>query len=221
MKKVSILAAFAATMAFTACNSSESAENTNTAVATETSTSAEGGDTYQVVADQSEVKWHGTKVAGEHDGNINVQSGELTVADNALVGGTIVIDMNSITNADITDAENNGKLVGHLKSDDFFGVETHPTATFNLTNATPISGAAAGAPNYNVEGTLTIKGNTNPVSFPATVTIENGVASAAADVKVDRSKYDVRYGSNSFFDNLGDKAISDEFTVSFDVTARK
>ncbi|MDX5435802.1 MAG: YceI family protein, partial [Pontibacter sp.] len=81
--------------------------------------------------------------------------------------------------------------------------------------------AAAGQPNYNVQGNLTIKEKTEQVSFPATVTMTDGAVSAKADVTVDRSKFDVRYGSETFFGNLGDKAISDEFTVSFDVTAKK
>ena len=80
---------------------------------------------------------------------------------------------------------------------------------------------AAGQPNYNVEGNLTIKDKTNPVTFPATINVAGDAVTAQADVVVDRAKYDVRYGSTSFFDNLGDKAIVDEFTVSFDLTAQK
>ena len=222
MKKTAFLASLAAALVFAGCgdNTTETAETTETTVAAEAPATAEG-ETYSVVPEQSDVKWHGTKVTGEHRGEIEVQRGELKVADGQVTGGTIVMDMATISNTDLTDKEYNDKLVGHLKSDDFFGVEKYPTATFELTNLTPIEGAAAGAPNYNVEGNLTIKDKTNKVDFPATISVENGVAKAKADVTVDRSKYDARYGSTSFFDNLGDKAISDEFTVSFDVTARK
>ncbi|TXK26315.1 YceI family protein [Pontibacter qinzhouensis] len=221
MKKTAIFASFAAILALSACN-----ETANTTADTETVTSeataATGeGEAYKVVADQSEAKWHGTKVAGEHYGTIDIKEGELLVADDQVTGGTFVIDMASIQNTDITDAENNGKLVGHLKSDDFFGVEKYPNATFTIKSLTPIANAATGQPNYNVTGDLTVKENTNPVTFPAVISVENGVAKAKADVKIDRAKYDVRYGSNSFFDNLGDKAISDEFTVSLDLTASK
>ncbi|OKL39429.1 YceI family protein [Pontibacter flavimaris] len=222
MKRVSIYASFAAALLFTACSSE--AENTTaetTAVAAEAPAAAAEGETYQIAQDQSSVKWHGTKVGGEHTGEIKVQSGELAVAGDQLTGGTIVIDMNTITNTDLEDAEYNGKLVGHLKSDDFFGVEKHPTATFEITSASPIADAAAGQPNYNVEGNLTIKETTEKVSFPATVSVENGAVKAKADVKVDRSKYDVRYGSETLLGELGDKAISDEFTITFDVTAAK
>ena len=222
MKKTAIYATFAAALFFTACGGETEAVEETTAVTTEEAAAATTeGEAYQIVQDQSNVKWHGTKVAGEHRGEIDLQGGELRVADNQLVGGNIVIDMTTITNTDITAAEDNANLVGHLKSDDFFGVEAHPTATFELVNASPIQNAAAGQPNYNVEGNLTIKGKTEPVSFPATVNIQNGTVNAKADVKVDRSKYDVRYGSETLLGELGDKAISDEFTVTFDVTAKQ
>ncbi|WP_187260931.1 YceI family protein [Pontibacter beigongshangensis] len=223
MKKTAILASFAAVLALTACNdtSSTTATTETQGTTTELAAATAEGETYKVVAEESEAKWHGTKVAGEHFGTIDIKDGELNVADNQVTGGKFVIDMASIKNTDITAAEDNGKLVGHLKSDDFFGVETYPTATFEIRNISPIANATAGQPNYNVEGDLTIKEKTNQVSFPATISVDNGVAKAKADVKVDRAQYDVRYGSNSFFDNLGDKAISDEFTVSLDVTASK
>ncbi|SFH24944.1 YceI family protein [Pontibacter chinhatensis] len=221
MKRTAIYASFAAALFFTAC-SSESNTAETTAVTSEAPAAATGeGETYQIAQDQSSVKWHGTKVGGEHMGEIKVQSGELTVNGDQLTGGKIVIDMNSITNSDIEDAEYNGKLVGHLKSDDFFGVETYPTATFEITSISPIADAAAGAPNHNVEGNLTIKEKTEVVSFPAVVTVDNGTVNAKADVKVDRSKYDVRYGSETLLGELGDKAIADEFTITFDVTAAK
>ncbi|WP_299702444.1 YceI family protein [uncultured Pontibacter sp.] len=220
MKKTAILASMAAVFLFTSCSDSNSTTTETNAVTTEAVTAADG-EAYAVVPAESDITWNGKKVGGEHSGNINLQNGELVVADNQVVGGEFTIDMASITNTDLTDAKYNSDLVGHLKSDDFFGVEKHPTATFKINSISPIADAAAGQPNYNVEGDLTIKGKTNPVSFPATVNVENGVATAKADVIVDRAKYDVRYGSNSFFDNLGDKAIEDNFTVSLDITAKQ
>ena len=225
MKKTVILASFAAALFFTACgdNTNGQAENTTTVTteATAGDTGAVEGDVYTVAQEESKVTWNGKKVAGEHSGNINLKGGELLVANDQVVGGTFAIDMTTITNTDIASAEDNGKLVGHLKSDDFFGVDKHPTATFTITKITPIANAAAGAANYNVEGDLELKGKTNPVSFPATISVENGVATAKADVTVDRTQYDIRYGSDSFFDNLGDNAIDNNFTVSFAVAARK
>ncbi|MHC2992773.1 lipid-binding protein [Pontibacter sp. HJ8] len=220
MKKTAILASMAAALMFTACGDNTSSTTENNAIATE-AVSAEGGEAYAVVPAESELTWIGKKVGGEHSGTIGLQSGELLVANDAVVGGEFTIDMASIANTDITAAEDNGKLVGHLKSDDFFGVEKHPTATFKINSVSPIADAAAGQPNYNVTGDLTIKGKTNPVTFPATVSVENGVATAKGEVIVDRAKYDVRYGSKSFFDDLGDNVIDDNFIVSLNLTAKQ
>lgn len=224
MRKTAIYASFAAALLFTACSEGTTETEATSEVTTEATTAATTpaeGQTYNVVAEQSEVNWVGRKVGGEHTGNIELQNGELVVANDQLVGGTLVIDMNTISNTDITAAEDNQKLVGHLKSDDFFGVEKYPTATFEITNVTPVENAAAGEATHNVTGNLTIKEKTEQVSFPAVVNVSNGTATAKADVTVDRSKFDVRYGSNSFFDNLGDKAIEDNFTITFDVTAQE
>lgn len=219
MKKTAIYATFAAALFFTACGGETQTTTDETTAVTAEATGE--GETYQLVQEESNVNWHGTKVTGEHKGEIELESGELTVSGDQLTGGTIVMDMNTITNTDITAEEDNAKLVGHLKSDDFFGVEKYPTAKFEITGVSPIADAAAGQPNYNVQGNLTIKEKTEQVSFPAVVTMDNGMINAKADITIDRSKYDVRYGSETFFGSLGDKAISDEFTVSFDVTAKK
>ncbi|WP_162053510.1 YceI family protein [Pontibacter pamirensis] len=220
MKRTAIYASFAAALLFTACSEGSTETETTSEVITEATTPADG-ETYNVVTEQSEVNWLGKKVGGEHTGNIELQNGELVVANDQLVGGTLVIDMNTITNTDITAEEDNQKLVGHLKSDDFFGVEKYPTATFEITNVTPVTSAAAGEATHNVTGNLTIKEKTEQVSFPAVINVNNGTTTAKADVTVDRSKFDVRYGSNSFFDDLGDKAIDDNFTITFDVTAQQ
>ncbi|PRY16550.1 polyisoprenoid-binding protein YceI [Pontibacter ummariensis] len=222
MKKTAIYASFAAALLFTACGGeTEAVEETNVVAAEAPEEVAAEGEVYTIVEEQSNVKWHGEKVTGEHDGEIELESGQLLVAGDQLTGGTIVIDMTTITNTDLTAEEDNAKLVGHLKSDDFFGVEKYPTAKFEITSASPIADAAAGEANYNVVGNLTIKDKTEVVSFPAVVTVANGTVNAQADVTVDRSKFDVRYGSESFFGELGDKAISDEFVVTFDVTAQQ
>ncbi|MEJ8801452.1 YceI family protein [Pontibacter sp. H249] len=220
MKKTAFYASFMAVMFLAACGN----ENTQTAETTEVTTEAAAtgeGEVYQVAQDQSSVKWYGEKVLGKHDGEINLESGQLSVAGDQLTGGRFVMDMKSISNTDLTDEEQNGKLVGHLKSDDFFGVEKYPTATFEITSASPIASAATGQPNYDVKGNLTIKDKTEEISFPATVTVNGNTVNAKADVTVDRSKFDVRYGSETFFGDLGDKAISDEFRLALDVTATK
>lgn len=126
------------------------------------------------------------------------------------------MNMNSINCTDLQ-GEWADKLVGHLKADDFFGVEKYPTSTFVITKVSP---AAAGT--INVSGNLTIKGITKPLSFPASLSVKgNTVTASAKGVTVDRTKYDIRYGSKSFFDSIGDKAIDDEFTLDITLVASK
>lgn len=161
--------------------------------------------TAKVNTAKSEITWLGKKVTGEHSGKISLKSGELDTDDKAINGGQFVVDMNSITCTDLTDPEWNGKLVGHLKNDDFFGVEKFPVAKLVITKKAVFNGNKA-----TVTGNLTIKEKTNPVTFEVT---KNG-NSYKAEITVDRSKYDVRYGSKSFFDNLGDKTIYDEFYLT-------
>ncbi|EMR01037.1 YceI family protein [Cesiribacter andamanensis] len=182
---------------------------------TTTQLAAQSGAARSLSADtqKSSLVWTGKKIGGEHTGTIGLASGSLLVERNKLVGGAFEIDMTSITNTDIADAGYNAKLIGHLKSDDFFGVEKYPKALFSITKATPIAGAKAGANNYQITGRLTIKGKTDTITFPAAVTITGNAAEALARITVDRSKFDVRYGSPSFFADLGDKAIDNEFII--------
>lgn len=153
---------------------------------------------------ESNIHWVGKKVTGQHEGNITLKSGMLTMQEGALTGGTFVVDMNSMTCTDLegTSADN---LIGHLKSDDFFGVETHPEAQLNITTVEDKGNGV-----YGVTGDFTIKGITHPASFD--MTINDG--RATANVIIDRSKYDIRYGSNTFFDNLGNKAIYNDFELA-------
>lgn len=166
--------------------------------------------TYNVKVDDSNVVWKGYKVTGEHTGTINVKSGDLTFGENGeLAGGKLLIDMTSIKVTDL-EGEWAGKLEGHLKSGDFFGVEKYPTAELVITKV-----AAKGTPgDYKVTGNLTIKETTKEIRFYTHLEKDGGMVSASADIKIDRTDYDVRYGSGSFFDNLGDKTIYDEFDLS-------
>ncbi len=166
-----------------------------------------------VDAQSSSIKWIGKKVTGEHSGTINVKEGFLTFEGNELTGGKVVVDMQSIVCTDL-DAESGAKLIGHLKSEDFFGVEKHPTATFVITNV-----VSRGKPgDYKVTGDLQIKGTKHSETFNAQVKDGRG---AKIDMIIDRSKYNVKYGSGSFFDNLGDKTIYDEFELSMMILLAK
>jgi polyisoprenoid-binding protein YceI len=178
--------------------------------------------TYTVVPEQSELKWTGKKVTGQHDGTVPVKSGEIKTQGDLITGGSVVIDVAGLTVKDITDPETNGKLTGHLKSDDFFGTEKYPTATFEITKVTPNAGSNAGDANVNVHGTLTVKGQSHPSTFPANVTMKDGMLMAkASGIKVNRTLYGIKYGSGSFFKGLGDKAISDDFVIDLTLVAKR
>jgi polyisoprenoid-binding protein YceI len=166
--------------------------------------------------DESQVIWQAAKVTGEHTGGIKVSEGMLMMAGDKIEGGRFVVNMSTITCTDLTDPETNKKLVGHLKSDDFFGVDQHPIAQLEITGADHIAGNR-----HMLMGNITIKGITQPLSFPAEVTFEGEKVLASAKMVLDRSKFDVRYGSGSFFENLGDKLIYDEFQLDVQLVAKK
>ncbi len=155
----------------------------------------------------SKVTWKGYKVTGSHQGIIAIKGGQLTFKDQKLVGGEFTIDMSTIENTDM-EGEYKAKLEGHLKSDDFFGVEKFPTATLVF-----IKVKSTGKNSYEVIADLTIKNKTNPVTFDISIYGNK----ATANIKIDRTKFDVRYGSTSFFDDLQDKAIYDEFDLVSDL----
>ncbi|MBY5959359.1 YceI family protein [Membranicola marinus] len=157
---------------------------------------------------KSTLRWDGYKVTGQHHGSVAIESGELIFDGGQLKSGRFVMDMPSIEVHDL-EGEYRTKLENHLKSDDFFGVASHPKATFEIDKAIPYGTTGL----YKVEGQLTIKKITKPIKFEAQVDHKNGVMTATADIQIDRSEYNVRYGSGSFFDNLGDKTIYDEFDI--------
>lgn len=161
---------------------------------------------YRIDNKSSKVNWVGSKITGSsHSGTVNIMEGGLQIANGAITGGKFTIDMTSITVTDL-DGGMKGKLEGHLKNDDFFSVDKFKTANLAIVKAD----------DSMVVADLTIKGITNKVEFPVELSIdESGMLKATAKIKVDRTKYDVRYGSDSFFDNLGDKAINNE--IEFEV----
>lgn len=163
----------------------------------------------KVDAAKSSVKWLGKKVTGEHFGTIAVKEGNLEVANGKVTGGKVVIDMQSLAVDDIKDSGMNGKLVGHLKSDDFFGVANFPTSELVVTKV------ESNGNSHTFTGNLTIKGITNPASFTATSSKDGKSTVYKGVLTIDRTKYNVRYGSKSFFENIGDKAIYDDFTLDF------
>ena len=157
----------------------------------------------QIKTDVSKIVWKGYKVTGSHHGTISLKSGSFTFTNDKLAGGEFTIDMTTISNADLT-GKYKDKLEKHLKSDDFFEVGNYPTASliFDKVNET-------GKNTYHITGDLTIKDQTNPVEF--NIIIDGNKATTT--LKIDRTKFNVKYRSTSFFENLKDKAIYDEFDL--------
>ncbi|UBZ05838.1 YceI family protein [Salegentibacter mishustinae] len=161
----------------------------------------------KVEVKDSNIEWEGEKVTGSHEGTIELKDGYFTMENGELKGGEFVMDMTSITVTDL-EGEDKGKLEGHLKSDDFFGVNNHPTAKLVITSVAKKSNGT-----YGVVADLTIKEKTNSITFD----LDMDDNSASTELTIDRSKYDVRYGSGSFFDNLGDKTIYDNFELDVEL----
>jgi polyisoprenoid-binding protein YceI len=159
--------------------------------------------TKKIDAAKSSINWLGKKVTGQHNGTVNFKDGALVFKGKKVAGGNFTVDMTSLTATDLQ-GEYQGKLNGHLKADDFFGTEKFPTAKLTFKKV-----AVKSANVFTVTADLTIKGITKPVTFDLATTAN----AASAKFMVDRTKYDIKYGSGTFFTSIGDKAIADEFEL--------
>lgn len=174
--------------------------------------------TYQLDTKKSKLSWTGSKVLvdSKHTGTVDIKSGQVEFGKDGPTSAVVVVNMTTIKNEDLTDPGYNKKLVGHLKSPDFFDVEKHPEATLKVT-----SFKKQGPTAYDLTGDLTIKGTTKPVAFKATTASEKGgLSKISADLEFDRTEFGVRYGSGKFFQNLGDKVISDKVQLKVELTGK-
>jgi polyisoprenoid-binding protein YceI len=169
---------------------------------------------FKVDTEASSLGWLAKKVTGAHNGTIKISGGDVTIDGAKVQAGNFNIDMNSMVILDIQGGSNE-KLLGHLKSDDFFSVAKFPTTSFVLTSVSQKSGST-----YNVKGKLTIKGITQEIEFPADIAFSGKTMTAKAKIKVDRTKFDIKYRSSNFFENLGDKAIYDDFELDLNLVAK-
>jgi polyisoprenoid-binding protein YceI len=167
-------------------------------------------DIYTVDIERSTIEWSAKKVGGGHAGTVKIAGGNLIYTGKALKSGSFQMNMSSITS-------DNARVTNHLKSDDFFSTEKNPMSKFEITKVT-----SAGTDRVNITGNLSIKGFTHPVTFPASVKQQKGILVAVASgIRVDRTKYDIKFRSKTFFGDIGDKAIDDEFELSINLTAKK
>ncbi|SRR5258706_2064245 len=169
-----------------------------------------GNKKFKIVSAQSNIDWVGRKITGAHNGTIAVKEGELILNDGKLTGGKFIIDIASIKILDITDSATNAQFAGHLASDDFFSTEKYPEASLEITS---VSG-------NEVEGDLTIKSITHPVSFNATVNVNGDILIATSKLVIDRTKYGIEFRSGNFFKDLGDNLIYNGFELNVSITAK-
>lgn len=215
MNKKMLIIAFGAILMLTSCNQTAQKKKVES-TAENNVTEVSIGDNLTACQHQSKIFWKGSKPGGEHNGLIQLkQGGSFIVDDGKLTGGKFVIDMNSIVNFDVEDEDMNAKLVGHLKSSDFFHVDSFPEAIFVITKVDQIEEDGY---NNHISGNLTMKEITHEISFKAKVHVkDNGMIDAKSeDIVLDRTKWNVNYGSKSVFKELKDKFIHDEFTLSIE-----
>lgn len=205
------------------CKNDKAAEAETTEAGTVKEVSGEAA-TYTIDKENSKIEWTGSKPTGKHTGTINLADGTVSVKDNALDTGKFTIDMNTITVTDLKAGDGKEDLEGHLKGtggteadfDHFFNVKKYPQANFEITKAVTENGKTS------VEGNLTMKGITKNVKFPATVTVNGNTVTVVSDpFTINRTLWNVNYGSKSVFDNLGDKFINDDIELKVSVTAKK
>lgn len=170
-----------------------------------------------VKPEASKIEWFAEKVTGSHNGLVSLKEGKMEIDGEQIVGGSFVIDMTSINTTDL-DGNMKDKLDSHLKSEDFFNSKEYNTAEFVIAETKKMTSKDG----FNTEmiGQLTIKGISHPISFPANVKITDGKLAAYGEMVVDRTKYDIKYKSASFFESIGDKAIMDEFTLKVSIGAK-
>lgn len=194
----------------------EAASDQEASESTEAAASESGEEMmYTIDTAASTLIWTGSKPIGSSEaGTIDISEGQMTVMDNQLVSGSFVIDMTTITPTDLSGDMAN-RLAGHLNSDDFFGVETYPTSSLTLKSAEPTDVDNQ----YLVTADLTVKEITEEITFITDVTVEEGTLTATADIVFDRANFDVRFGSGSFFENLGDDLINDDIEMAVTLVA--
>ena len=172
--------------------------------------------TYKAETEKAIIMWQGKKIGGEHTGSIKLKSAEIEMKYNRPVSGTVIIDMTSIVDTDIENDGMRNRLEDHLKSDDFFSVEKYPEAMFEITGSESKNGGP-----IKIIGNITIKGTTEPLEFTSNLTDSNGALIFTGHIDINRTLFDVRYGSTKFFDNIADRAIDDIFALDYELYLEK
>lgn len=211
--KLSITLILISASLFFGCGGPSKKENKNNASADSVSLHA-GNEKYVAIdTKESVVTWKGSNTFGSHEGYVYISKGELMIETGQLVGGTVEVDMSTIEDKD-HGSDNN--LIKHLKDPDFFDVKIFPFSRIAITKVSSIN-----VEDKEITGNLTIKGITNPVTFPAKMEVKDGIVKANGKLVIDRTKWNVRYNSGKFYDNLADETISDSIEFDIKIVAKK
>ena len=204
-----------------ACNP-KSAEEAKTGEAKKAGASS--GAVYELAADGSVVHWRGTKPGGEHDGVVDVTEGKVMVDNGTITGGSFTIDLNSIENHDL-EGDMNARLVGHLKSEDFFHTEEYPNAVFQIVSVEAKEAMAPEGgvkPTHEITGNLAMRGVTKSITFPAAITVTgNKVEAKTNEFAINRTLWGVNFKSKTVFAEFKDDFIGDMINLKFDVEFKK
>lgn len=216
MKKIFLIPVIAS-LVF-ACNNPKNADEAKTGDARQAAASS--GVVYEVNSG-SKVDWRGVKPTGEHVGTVAISDGQVKVSDGTVTSGSITIDLNSIENHDL-EGDMNARLVGHLKSEDFFHTEEYPTAEFDIVSLKELNGGTEEGgvkPTHEVTGNLTMRGVTKSITFPAAISVSGSEVSVeTSEFAVDRTLWGVNFKSKKIFAELKDDFINDMINMKFDVT---
>ncbi len=168
-------------------------------------------DNFKVDIENSKLTWKGYKPTGDHTGAITLASGNITIENKILTGGSFVADMNTIK-----DNDGSAKLESHLKSEDFFEIAAYPTSIFEITEI------ANKGEKIQVIGNMTIKGITKQLSFLASLKVNNDIIILTSDTfQINRADFNVKHKSKSFFNDLKDKFVNDDFDFQVTIIAKK
>jgi polyisoprenoid-binding protein YceI len=216
--KFSLAIVLGLSIAMSGCMQSPKGEKTKSKEATEITFPKDAVE-LQADLESSKIEWLGTKPTGTHFGTLSILEGSIFIKDGKLLGGEFTMDMNSIDVLDIEAPEMKVKLAGHLKSADFFYVDSFPTSNFKFSSALPYESSEeiteGVVPTHRIEGNLTLRGVSRKISFPANIEITGStVKGITPQFVINRTEWNVNYGSKSIFDNLKDNFIHDEIGIT-------
>ena len=176
-------------------------------------------DTLYVNLENSKINWTGRKVTGEHTGTLNLADGWIIMQQDSLMGGKLIFDMTSINNTDLESPEWKKKLEDHLMAEDFFFADSFPHAVLEIKNHHQTVDESSEV-NNQIIANLTIRGITHEINLPLEISQTKSVHNAEGTIEIDRTLFNIRYKSGTFFADLGDRMIYDNFTIQFSLQTK-